>query len=235
MARRLNKSKKNKLHSQSKLKQKNMKKIILTTLTVFALSMFSNNVNAQRAQGEVDITVGVGYSLGMDIIKRALNAALKEADLNKIQGTPIINGMIDYGVTENFSIGGAYSYHQWGWTDRWTTTDSLGAQVTTTGDVKLSRHNIGGRGLFHFGNSDDVDLYAGARLGTSIWKYEANASNTEGEQASDYSAPGGVFTAQALFGVRAYFNEFIGANFEFGIGTAPYMIAGGLCFRLGGN
>lgn len=204
-----------------------MKKILLAAI-VFAGVLNSNTAQSQTAQGEVDITVGAGYSLGMDILKRALNASLQAADLNKIKGTPIINGMIDYGVTDNFSIGGAYSYHQWTWTDRWTDT----AGVQTSGNVKLLRHNIGARGLFHFGNNENTDLYVGARLGTSIWQYSADASNTNGEQASDYSAPGGVFTAQALFGVRAYFSDFIGANFEFGIGTAPYMIAGGLVFRI---
>lgn len=207
-----------------------MKKILLAAIVVTGL-LSSKTAQSQTAQGEVNITAGVGYSLGMDLLKRVANTALEAADLNKIKGTPIINGMIDYGVTENFSIGGAYSYHQWTWTDRWKDTNN----VSTTGNVKALRHNIGARALFHFGNSDNTDIYAGARVGTSIWQYSADASNTEGEQASDFSAPGGVFTAQALFGVRAYFNEFIGANFEFGIGTAPYMIAGGLTFKIGGN
>ncbi len=43
--------------------------------------------------------------------------------------------------------------------------------------------------------------------------------------------PTGVATVQALFGVRTYFTEVIGANFEIGIGNAPYFVAGGLSFE----
>lgn len=204
-----------------------MKKILLTVLLAGGI-ISANSANAQREQNEVVITGGVGYSLGMAIVKGAVNLGLRESNLNEIKGTPIINGMVDYGLTENFSLGGAYTFHQWSWEDQYT--DTLG--VTTMGNVSAARHNIGMRGLFHFGSNDKVDMYAGARIGYSLWRFKADASNSEGESASEFNAPAGIFTAQALFGARAYFNEIIGANIEIGLGTAPYFIAGGLSFRI---
>lgn len=204
-----------------------MKKILLSMLILGGI-LFSGNANAQRAQNEVVITAGVGYSLGLSILKTGINASLTTAGLNKMKTVPIINGMVDYGITENFSIGGAYSFHQWNWQDQYT--DSVG--VTTIGNVNVARHNVGARGLFHFGSNDNVDMYAGARIGYSLWRLKADAANTEGESASEFAAPSGIFTAQALFGARAYFNEFIGANVEVGVGTAPYFVAGGLSFRI---
>lgn len=207
-----------------------MKKILLSMLVLGGV-MFSQQANAQRAQNEVVISAGLGYSISQALLKGALNASLKAADLNEVKAIPIINGMVDYGVTENFSIGGAYSFHQWNWQDEYT--DSLG--VTTAGNVNIARHNIGGRGLFHFGSNEKVDMYAGARVGYSLWRLKADAVNTEGESASEFNAPSGIFSVQALFGARAYFNDFIGANVEIGVGTAPYFVAGGLSFRINGQ
>lgn len=203
-----------------------MKKTIIVTLAVLFGSSFLST--AQRQEGEVDITVGAGYSLGMNALRGLINIALVESDLEKVKSVPIINGMIDYGITENFSLGGAYSFHRWSWNDRFTDTSG----VTTSGSATAMRHNIGARALFHFGENDDVDIYAGGRVGTSIWRFDASYSDSEGNSASDFSVPNGIFSVQALFGVRAYFNEFVGANFEFGLGTAPYLIAGGLTFRI---
>lgn len=204
-----------------------MKKILLPMLVLGGI-LLSGNANAQRAQNEVVVTAGVGYSLSMALLKGVVNTSLRAADLNEVKAIPILNGMVDYGVTENFSVGGAYSFHQWNWQDEYTDT----AGVTTIGNVNIARHNIGARGLFHFGSNDNIDMYAGARVGYSLWRLKADAANTEGESASEFDAPSGIFTAQALFGARAYFNEIIGANVEVGVGTAPYFIAGGLSFRI---
>lgn len=204
-----------------------MKRILLIAMcgvTIFS----SKDASAQREQNEVVITTGVGYSIGMALFKGVLNTALRESNLNEIRGTPIINGMVDYGINENFSIGGAVSFHQWNWDDRYTDTSG----VTTTGSVSASRANIGLRGLFHFGSNERMDMYAGARIGYSLWRTKSNFSDSNGQSASDFSAPAGIFGAQALFGMRAYFNEVIGANIEIGIGTAPYFLSGGLSFRI---
>lgn len=206
-------------------KNKKMKKLLLCFIASGML--FSSSINAQREANQVVVTAGVGYSLGMQVLKGALNTSLTAAGLEKIKGTPIINGMVDYGLTENFSLGGAYSFHKWNWSDSYTDT----AGVITTGSASIQRQNIAGRALFHFGNNEKVDLYAGARVGTSLWKITADGANSNGDSASDVAVPSGVFSVQALFGVRTYFTDVFGANFEFGIGSAPYFVAGGLSFK----
>jgi len=205
-----------------------MRRILLGGLVAAGLLIAANPANAQREANQVVVTAGVGYSLGMQLFKGVLNTSLEAAGLAKIKGTPIINGMVDYGITENFSLGAAYSFHKWNWNDSYTDT----AGVITTGAASIQRQNIAGRGLFHFGNADNVDLYAGARIGTSLWKLTADGANSNGQSASDVAIPAGVFSVQALFGVRAYFTEVIGANFEFGIGSAPYFVAGGIVIKI---
>ena len=208
------------------------KKLITLSLAICAFALV-NPTLAQREQNQMVITAGVGYSIGMAIIKGGINLGLTAASLGKASATPVINGMIDYGITENFSIGAAYSFNKFSWTDSYTSTDTTGATIINAGTVDLARHNIGGRALFHFGSSETTDLYAGARLGTSIWKADYSCVSTSGESsASDFSMPAGIFSIQALFGVRTYFNDFIGANFEVGIGTSPYFIGGGLVFKI---
>ncbi len=210
-------------------------KRITTIFMAVAMVFLASSVNttkAQKSQGEVAITGGVGYSLGISLIQGAVNTSLRAADLEELKATPIINGMVDYAVSDGFSLGAAYSYNGMSWTDEYSETDSLGNITTTQGTVKVQRQNIAMRGLFHFGADETVDMYAGARLGTSLWRVDATASNSNGDSASDFAAPAGVFSVQALFGVRKYFNDVIGVNFEVGVGTAPYFVAGGLSFKL---
>lgn len=205
-----------------------MRRKIFTLLLAAAVFMAANPAFSQKEQNQVVITAGVGYSLGLAALKALANTGLRNNDLEEIKSTPLINGMVDYGITDNFSIGAAYTFHKWTWTDQYTDTSG----VMTTGKATAQRQNIAGRALFHFGNADNMDMYAGARLGTSLWKFTAESNDSQGNSASDFSVPSGVFSVQALFGVRAYFNEFIGANFEVGLGTAPYFIAGGISVKI---
>ena len=62
-----------------------MKKTIIVTLAVLFGSSFLST--AQRQEGEVDITVGAGYSLGMNALRGLINIALVESDLEKVKFT----------------------------------------------------------------------------------------------------------------------------------------------------
>lgn len=203
-----------------------MKKILLCLIVSGML--FSNAINAQREQNQIVVSTGLGYSIGQAILKGLLNTTLEVGGTNTVKAIPIINVMADYGITENFSLGVAYSFNKFSWSDSNIDTSGL----ITSVEASAARHNIGVRPLFHFGNNEKVDLYTGARLGTSIWKVSGGVSDSQGNSAgASTSIPLGVMTVQALFGVRAYFTEVIGANFEIGIGNAPYFVAGGVSFK----
>lgn len=203
-----------------------MKRSLL--IMAILVGLVSTNANAQQQQGEAAVTLGIGYSPGLHILRSLANTALAESDLSKISATPIINGMVDFGVTEDFSLGVAYSFLNWNWLDQYTDTNGM----TQTADVSAMRHNIGARALFHFGESETTDLYAGARVGATIWNIRSNIDVDGENTSSNFEIPTLPVSVHALFGVRTYFNDYVGANFEFALGTGPYMLAGGLVFRI---
>lgn len=208
------------------------KRYTLLILTSLILSFF-NTTYAQKSQGEIVVTTGVGSSLSLNILKTAANQKLKSRGLEKIDATPIYNATLDYGITEKFSLGGAYSYNKMTWTDEYSSTDTLiQALDTTKGDVLFVRNNISIRGLYHFGNMESLDIYGGARIGMSIWKLSATVENDNLESASNFSFPATLPSILVMVGARKYFGDFFGVHLELGLGTSPYFITGGINIKI---
>ena len=178
-------------------------------------------------QNEVVISAGAGYSIGLNIVKRAVNAVLKANDFEDATFIPPINVTLDYALADNFSLGAAYTYSGFTANESRMINDTL-----YNAKVSLTRQNIAIRPLFHFGEDETMDLYAGARLGYSIWNGDYIVTDQFGNNSEDASTIPSVFTVQLLFGVRKYFNDFVGVNFEAGIGNGPYFLAGGVSFKL---
>jgi hypothetical protein len=138
---------------------------------------------------------------------------------------PGINAMLDYGVTDRFSVGGAYYYQSW--SGSWVGTDSVG--ISHNYSYNITRQNAGLRALFHFGDNDDMDTYAGARFGYSFWSYK-----TDADHALDWGKMTSRLWPQAIFGMRYFFTPNIGFNAEFAVGPPYYMMVG-LNARFGGG
>jgi hypothetical protein len=204
-----------------------MKKLIILALSVSSVLLFNQKIQAQKLQNELVISAGSGYSLSMALVRSVINTSLRASGFNEVKTIPIINAQLDYAVADNFSIGGAYSFHKWSVDETRMINDTL-----YNAQVGLSRQNIGIRPLFHFGGDETLDLYAGGRLGYSVWSGNYAIRNNYGDNRADNVRTPSTFTVQFLFGVRKYFNDFIGVNFEVGLGTAPYFMAGGLSFKI---
>jgi opacity protein-like surface antigen len=199
-----------------------MKKFAL----LFLLSPFV--VTAQQTTGESVISAGVGYSLIGALFSVSSDLAETESF-----ATPAIHFGYDYGLTDNMSLGLAVGYQKMGirYTDYeyFNSDDEL---VTEDFEWSLSRLNIGARALFHYGNNDKFDMYSGARFGFQSFNSKSDSSDPNFD-ATDFK--GGAFGVQLVaFGARGYFTEALGFNFELAIGS-PYLVMGGLCYRLGGN
>ncbi len=202
-----------------------MKKIIILTLSsvLFSLSTF-----AQKAQNELVITGGIGYSLTTTLVKGVINTSLKASGFQPVKEIPLLNAQLDFAIAENFSIGAAYSFNKFSTEETKTINDTI-----YNANVSLSRQNIGIRPLFHFGADETLDMYVGGRFGFSTWKGEYSILNNYGDNRANEAKTPNAFTVQVLFGARKYFNDFIGINFEVGLGTAPYFVGGGLSFKIG--
>ncbi|TND10341.1 MAG: hypothetical protein FD123_589 [Bacteroidetes bacterium] len=205
--------------------------VITVALVVATLATFSpRNAMAQKFQGQSVVTAGAGYSLAgilMGVVTDAVNAT--DASSTK---TPVIAGMYDFGISDRFSVGAAYTYQ--GLTVKYSSyTDPNGNVITGNFTDRLTRQNFGVRALFHFGDNDDLDTYAGARFGYTMWNYSSSAPN--GYDNSDIlSGFGSPIKPQALFGMRYFFTDNIGANAEFAIGPTYFMLFG-INARFGGN
>jgi hypothetical protein len=148
--------------------------------------------------------------------------------------TPVIWGGVDYGVTDRFSIGAVYTYQ--GLTAKYNAfqyEDDSGNVITTYGDFtdRLTRQSIGIRPLFHFGDSDDFDIYTGARLTYVFWNY--NSSRNDVDVTDLFQGFGSPIKPQFLLGMRYFFIPSAGFNVEFAIGPA-YFMSFGLNYRFGG-
>jgi hypothetical protein len=204
-----------------------MKKIMMFIVLALICQLNPTKLVAQKSQNELVVTVGSGYSLSMAIVRGVINTSLRASGFNEVKTIPIINAQLDYAVADNFSMGVAYSFHKWSIDETRMINDTL-----YNAQVGLSRQNIGFRPLFHFGSDESLDLYAGGRLGYSVWSGNYAIRNNYGDNRADAVRTPSTFTVQFLFGVRKYFNDFIGINFEVGLGTAPYFMAGGLSFKI---
>lgn len=107
-------------------------------------------------------------------------------------GLPIYGGL-DYGVHKDITVGGQLSYRSY-------SNEGLSASVT----------GISGNANYHFNSilklRKDWNFYAGISLGYFNW------SSTFGSYASGLRTFGQV-------GVRYYFNNSTGINFEAGLGS----------------
>jgi hypothetical protein len=95
------------------------------------------------------------------------------------------------------------------------------------------RNNFALRALFHFGKNESVDMYAGVRLGYTVWNVSSTNDNVNYEPKYG-SVPWAVrvnlknthYTAQAIFGVRYFFNDYFGINGEVSIGPPGVFMFG---------
>ncbi len=212
-------------------------------LTVCLMILSANNSFAQKNEIRPDfkrhsLSVNVGYSL-----VGALFSSLESAEFDSNIGTvrdayssPAFQVTYDYSVGKRFSIGAGVSAQRLG-------VDLLGLEYAddqgyaqyTDVVADLTRLNIAARPLFHYGNNPKLDMYTGFRVGITSWLGEVEADGDEGRvEYGSYNILGsGLVPAFQVipFGMKIYFSERIGMNFETGVGT-PHFISGGVSIRL---
>lgn len=200
--------------------------ILIAALFLNAV-LFPGKIFAQKEQGQSVVSAGVGYSL-VGIIFSTLKNAVNTAPTSKVSSTsiPVIAVGYDYGISDKFSIGGAYTYQ-----DLKIKYDSY--QDTTTGQIfygdyynKLSRQNFGVRMLFHFSNNESLDLYSGLRLGYSMWSHQTNNPSMKSGNSLDDAFFRNRIWPQAIFGMRYFFGDMLGINTEFAIGPTYFIMVG---------
>lgn len=197
---------------------------------------------AQNQQGQFVASAGIGGSLGMTTLKTGLNIGLKEIGLAKAKGSVIFNGMLDYGITDKFSLGFGYTTNQFNWNDDFKQAgpnDTLSAtpdSIIVNAAVKIKRQNFALRGGVHLslGDQKNHDVYIGTRLGFSLWQTTVEGE-IEGLPESGFKFPTSLPSFQVALGYRYYFTPYSAIHAELGAGTGPYFAHIGLSLAMPGN
>ncbi|MBL7884477.1 MAG: hypothetical protein JNL69_10445 [Bacteroidia bacterium] len=191
------------------------------------------NAYSQKKLGESTITVGGGISLIGTASSITANGNSRNDEFRSI---PFLVASYDVGLSELLSLGASYSRQEYRYYyDYYDVQYSLFINRETD---RYVRENYGLRVLFHFGKKETLDMYAGVRLGLTVWNINSTNPNNEYKPENNSDTPWSLrvnvknthYTAQALYGFRYYFSKNVGLNFEVGIGP-PGLIMLGLNIR----
>jgi len=194
-----------------------MRKIGILLLAVALMFATNFKLSAQNQDYPSTISLNGGFSLVGAMFK-----TLEVQDGFKSNSYPALQLTYDHYVTKWFSMGGAASVQSMGYSYNYI--DQVSGDETNV-SVDVNRINIALRPLFHYGNSGKIDMYSGLRLGYTLWNIKATVDDYDDAGLANSFAPQLI-----LFGMRGYFTENIGANFELAVGS-PHYFSLGLNYR----
>lgn len=182
--------------------------------------------STRTKQWQSNIAIGFGGSLyNFKIGGEPLRTILLSTNYDSVKyyNLPVIMGTYDFKILDFLSIGAAYSYQNLNYNYSVYRTDS----ITYRGDFtdRVQRSNIGVRLLYHFRDTEDIDIYSGVRVGYTTWKMR----RTFEEDFTGYLK--NKYKIQAVFGGRGFFHKNFGFMGEVGIGD-PYLWTLGFCIRV---
>lgn len=195
-----------------------MQKLILLLL----LPVMMGAQSFEKKQVDLNLGLGLGNTFAASGHYRAM---------------PPISAAIEYGVTDDISIGGylAFATAAWRYTGRdWCNNGNNSGYYDYTDEYRWTYYIVGVRGAYHFGRfikEDKLDLYAGLLLGNNFAHYNFSSNDPCSNHHSDtYAQSYGGFIFGGFVGARYRFTEKVGAFAEFGYGIAYLTI--GVNFKL---
>ncbi|MGQ0828542.1 MAG: hypothetical protein ACT4ON_09125 [Bacteroidota bacterium] len=208
-----------------------MKKIFNSQILILVIvSLLTNSLFAQKKLGESVITAGAGLSMIGVSSSMVVNGG---QGTHELKVSPAFSGHYDVGLATFFSLGFAATHQTFKLYYHYNVYNAAGESVTEYYVDKLARTNYGLRAMFHFGENEKIDMYAGPRIGYTIWNISTNNPDTafvvENNQnwALRTSVKSNVgYTVQALFGMRFFFNKYVGINYEVSIGAPTFLTVG---------
>lgn len=170
---------------------------------IFSTLFFHRSWSQTDLTGEFAITAGVGVSL-----VGTLFDIVTSVDGVDGKSKPVLNGMVEYNVYEQFHIGLGISHQGF-------SIDFDENNGNYRDDIRCI--NIGARGLFDIVQDENFTAYMGVRFSYTNW----SASTTN--QVAGYDPLDtfdlGSFGIQPLLGLTYYTNSPVGINAEIGWGV----------------
>ncbi len=204
--------------------------IVKKLLPLFIILITMTHAMAQNNEFKSTASMNVGFSL----VGSLFNIADNYSNSTEVSSyaLPAFQFNYDRGLQKWFSLGAAVSYQAMGLSYKNYEYQEGGSTVSEDFKTTFSRLNVGIRPLFHYGNINRIDMYSGLRIGLTNWSVNTDTSDPSYDPENDISFGEGTnFSAQViLYGLRGYFTDNIGANFELAIG-APHFFSMGLNYR----
>ena len=193
------------------------------------LSLIAFQIFAQSPNYRSTLSVNAGLSVVGSLINIADDLSSGET---KGYALPALQINYDRGLQKWFSLGVAASYQSMGiqYNDYEYMKD--GEMVTEDFKTSIKRLNVAIRPLFHYANKGRLDMYSGLRVGVTNWGISTQTNDPDYNPENDISFGEGInFSAQViLYGLRGYFTEHLGGNFELALGS-PHFASFGLNYR----
>lgn len=200
---------------------------------LFLLLLYSNTVGSQVLEAE-DFVVEV--AVGFPTIKpRVLNTSGifhnnfldGNSSINKNYGTFILKG--EFFMTDKIGLAGSFNYSYFYSLDKskYEVYDGNTQQYTSHEyfyETKIHRMTMMAGLNFHFVRTERLDTYFGIHAGgkKAFGSYDTNDPQAQGN-LNVLMFP---VAFRVHYGMRFFFTEFIGANFEIGLGGAPLVSLG---------
>ena len=196
-----------------------MKKIrLITLMAIFAFLLTSLQAQDHKSA----ITVNAGFSLVGGFF------SVSDEGVSNYS-IPAIQVGYDYYITNWFSMGAAGSIQMMG--VEYDNYEYEAGEVVD-GELDIVRSNFAVRALFHYFNRGRIDMYSGVRMGLTNWSISENLTDNTYDYNNVFDQTSGVLFAPqlVLYGLRGYFTENLGANFELAVGL-PHFLSVGLNYR----
>ncbi len=197
--------------------------IILAVVFLLANAMTGSAQNDNQTTSEKRNTVAL--NTGFSLVGSLLAGNNSDSDYETF-AIPAIQLTYDYNVIDWLSLGLAGSFQMMGM--EYANYGSNNESFKTT----ITRTNFAVRGLFHYGNSDVLDMYSGVRFGMTHWgaSTEYDGEDYDVEEDATFTKGFGAAPQLVLFGIRGYFTDNFGVNMEFAVGS-PHYLSLGLNYR----
>ena len=202
-------------------------------IAVFILIFGAINPSfAQREKGQTVLTANAGFSAYRIFILAQIMSNENDSALNiRSKTDPVAILGIDHFITKNFSFGGSVAYQKVTANYDRLYGDSL--TLFENIDASAAKLSLTLRGLFYYGKSEKKQFYSGLKLGYQKVKTFDNSSDNTYNTINDL-AWSRVTIGLIPFGMRYFFTENIGCNFEVSLGV-PNLLSFGLNYKIPGK
>lgn len=190
-----------------------MKKILLSLL--ISLAAIGSTQAQCVSEGSTIIDVFYGFpDLYGSVLREGTN------DNADVKSTGPLGGKIEYMLSDNVGLGAVIGYAN-------TTTEWSDSGYSYK--VSVPRFRVMGSFNLHFATSDKLDPYFMVAAGYANSSIKIDATDpTYGDNNVD--VPGINIAFRTAVGTRYFFNDFLGANVEIGLGSGA-LIQGGVSLK----